>query len=280
MTEKPDKAIENNLKEALRHLEMKIVSVGNIEVAKSVIKSAQSNLSSLQSDLACPACKGEKFNERRITTNETQSNSAMGMRGILDIQKIPCPACLGLGTKEAWYEKQIEELKASDVIKIQIALHEAIHLAEESAKLADDRNKQIATLTAENEQLKDSEQDTITSLESDRIKQRDEQRKIIASQQSQIKRLVRAMTKVIDHIKTACDLQALKQCHCINEAGFALASVNQKHEQGYSRIYEVNEQEARSCENCIDKNKACDIHCYADIDRPDFRPKQDEGEKI
>ena len=124
------------------------VENGYAEELANAICDIGSLLSSLQADMACPVCKGKKED--------------VGSGGYC----YPCKECNHKGTKEAWYEKLIDD----------------------SAEIISDKNRQISSLTAENERLKNSEQDTITSLESDRIKQRDEQREIISSQQEQIRR--------------------------------------------------------------------------------------------
>ncbi len=62
----------------------------------------ESLLASLQSDLACPACIGR-----------------IGGVGINNT----CPSCNGIGTKEAWYEKQIEELRRElDKHKVELPI--------------------------------------------------------------------------------------------------------------------------------------------------------------
>jgi hypothetical protein len=84
---------------------------------------------------------------------------------------------------------------------------------------------------------------------------------------------------------------ALVQAVCLLEqvkadmANLTAENDRLKPEQGYSRIYEVNEQEVAilMCINCVDSNtkpmpQYC-ISCSRQKHHPNFRPKADEGAK-
>lgn len=101
-------------------------------------------LESADKEMVCPECKGVKICETCIRTYDVKpclfgSSDELPPQECLGYSHWTCPACNGIGTKDAYYEKQIEELKT------ELASWRRI-----SERLQHEKND----LTAENERLK------------------------------------------------------------------------------------------------------------------------------